>query len=100
MKRYTEQEDKYILKEISKGYGNLNTTFKKVAKQLNRTPKAIHYRWYYVLNNPENKKYVGAAFVMMSKESVSFNKKITNKRLAPITANISIWQKILNFFKK
>lgn len=105
MKRYTEKEEKYILKEISKGYGNLSKTFDKIAKKLGRSPKAIHYKWYMEYSNPEHKKYVGVAFMLAAKESVLVNRKISRKtNIAITTENNSLLskyiKKLINHIKK
>lgn len=97
MKRYTEKEEKYILKEISKGYGNLSKTFNKIAKKLGRSPNAIHYKWYYEFSNPEHKKYVGVAFMLAAKESVLVNRKISRKtNIAITTESNSLLSKYLH----
>lgn len=89
-KRYTEDEDKYIISEVSKNFNNLSACFMSIAKELDRTPEAIHSRWYSKLSKQSK------SFATIGYGKATINKKNSSN---PTKVKKSIWLMILKLFK-
>lgn len=102
-KRWTEEEDNILVQAIKANPHNLSKVFKELYETSlsHRTYKAIQYRWYYVLNNPYNKKYVGCLFTTIGLRSRYDNKKVYNikSNTEPVKHKVSIWNKIKSLLK-
>lgn len=88
MKRYTPREDKLIRETIKKHPENLQECFRTLATQLNRSPKAIHVRWYAVLS-----KETTPCFMLQSGYKTLKNRKnyTPTCTVAPIFNRIKHW---------
>lgn len=101
-KRYSPEEDKLIVEAIKKNPYNLQACFRKVSKKINRAPKSIQRRWYFVLNNPEHPEYVGTAFTLLGRAMELKNGKIVSVntvRRTPEKIAQRIWKTIKKLLK-
>lgn len=102
-RRWTEQEDDAIEKTLNEEALNLREAFEKLAEELDRSPGAVEFRWYGVLNNPEHPKYRGTkCFVTICRKRALINKKILtkNSNIKPVKIKVSWWRSMLDWFKK
>ncbi len=51
MRKWTESQEKAVIKAAKKNPDNLRLAFRALAKQINRTPDAIVTRYYDKLQN-------------------------------------------------
>ena len=101
-KRWTDQEDDIVYKEITENALNIRKTIRGLSVKLDRSISSIEFRWYGVLQNPSHPKYRGTkCFMTICKKQALANKKIftENSVTRPIKVKVSIWRKILNLFK-
>lgn len=95
-RKWTEAEDDIVFYTISENSANITEACKKLAEQLNRTPKSIRLRWYSVLTNIEHPKYKkGACFILLNRTKATINRKNSNTPNKPIKK--SLWNKILHW---
>lgn len=93
-KRWTKEEESILLKEIEKNPNNLKDAFTKTSEKINRSYKAVEYRWYGVLS----KKTKTACFMVISPKTKVINKKTVRKKSKKDTNTRSIWNSILRLF--
>lgn len=100
--RWTDEEDQVLVQLIQEYPHNKKRAFEEAALQLNRTENACIFRWYGVLGNPRNRKYIGTAFMVISRKSRYDNRTVytRNSKTSPTKIKYSIWNRILNIFKK
>lgn len=86
-RRWTEEEDDRLFRQVKQFPQNLHKCFKIVAEVTGRTPNAVAYRWYtHVSKNP---KYI--CFFMVSQKNVNKNRKNCGGALL----KYPLWRKIL-----
>lgn len=94
MKRYDAKEDKIILNEIKKSPENLKRAFQKASNKIERTPAAIHQRWYQYLSKDEG---IGAVtFITLSSRKMLTNKKSESKQ---VPKKVTFWRRLCNLLK-
>ena len=98
-KRWTKEEDELLVNTIKESSFNLSEAFNKVSSELGRTTRAICYRWYCVLNNPEHPKYAGTCFTLISSARELRNGKTTSKNIKPVPLRPTIWNRIKKLLK-
>lgn len=97
-KKWTENEDKVILRFVKESPENLSEAFKKASENLdNRTPASCSYRWYSHISRDANK--ASTCFVTLSKTKYGRNRK-NCKDPYPIHTTNSLWTKIKKFLFK
>lgn len=72
--RYTKEEDAIIYAAVAESPTNLHQAFIAASTKIDRTATSIEMRWYGYLS--KNKK--NPAFLVISKNGISTNKKNTN----------------------
>lgn len=91
-KRWTKEEDKKLLKQVSVYPHNLKLSFMIVAEELNRTPAGVAAHWYNILSKKDDVIPYG----LVSSKKIMFNRK-SSKNNAFIANNThSMWRKILD----
>jgi hypothetical protein len=95
--RWSEQEDKVLLRQVKAYPQNLKRAFEFAAESLDRTPNACATRWYSVVSKKEDKQ--NTCFITLSKNSWGRNRKNCKHDLPKFT-KASLWNKILKFFFK
>lgn len=94
MKRYSIQEDKVILNEVKKSPENLVRAFHNASKIINRTPRAIKQRWYYIISKDDG---IGAVtFMTLSSKKVLTNRKNSCNQ---VPKKVTFWSKLIKFLK-
>lgn len=98
-RRWTQEEDTVLVQTISSCSYNLSKCFLSVAMQLNRSTKAVEFRWYrHVRFTSAGRK----AMLTIGKDSLYTGKTfIPNGKVKPLEnkVNISIWQKLLKVLR-
>lgn len=92
--RYTEEEDRVIISEITETPYNLGDAFRRASVQINRTPGAISVHWYQTLRRRNN-----CIFMTVSGKKCTVNGKnvvILENSNTTNTGN-SIWDRIKRF---
>lgn len=91
-KRWTQQEERVLLNQVSRSPQNLQKAFEVAAEILGRTRAACEFRWYYILKHREN----SVAFTLVSNKIATKNSKVGG-----VTKKIkkSLWDKIKELFK-
>ena len=100
-RRWTEEEDKILVQLIKEHPHNKRKAFLEAARKLDRPEKGCSKRWYMVLSNPENPKYVGCAFTMLSRKTKFDNRtQYTEHNVtAPEPMSESLWTRIRRFLR-
>ena len=93
-RRWTEEEDKILKKEVEKRPYAKETAFRKASKKLDRTVSACHIRWYAELSNPESKHYVGCVFTLLAKKAATINRTTNTLHSNPIKPKKGFWNRI------
>lgn len=102
-KRWTENEDKLLTQLVKKYYYNKKLAFVEAEKKLNRSFYACSFRWYRTLSNPQNKKYKGVCFTMLSHNHGIANRNTLTSMTKDQTVsfdNDTLWNKIKRLFTK
>lgn len=101
LKKWTKEEEDILVQAIQANPHNLSQCFKEVSEKIDRSIPGITYHWYAVLGNPENKKYVGVTFLMLSRKEMLKDRKICKvsatgyySKVTPKSCKVTIWQKI------
>lgn len=98
-KKWTTEEDNMIVQAVKDNFDNLQKGFREVAEKLGRTKKAVQYRWYEKLSNPESKAYVGSScFIGFGIEKCYSNRKNYYEgysKQEPEKSAPSFWSRIL-----
>lgn len=101
-KRPYDEEEIALIEQIPDNYvGNLSKGFRELAKQLDRTPAAISFKYYQLRR--ENRSKV--SFVLISKnKAIANTKTVTSKSpVSPINVATSTFLRLLSklrFWKK
>lgn len=93
-KRYTKAEDALIIKCVKEHPNNLIAGFRELSRQIDRTPKSISLRWYYISKHGN----VGNVFFLLSSKVGIKNRKNTNSITRTVGA--TIWNKLLRILGK
>ena len=93
-RRWTEEEDKILKKEVEKRPYAKETAFRKASKKLDRTVSACHIRWYAELSNPESKHYVGCVFTLLAKKAATVNRTTNTLHSNLIKPKKGFWNRI------
>ena len=91
MKKWTQQEDERLLRQVRTFPQNLTKCFLIVSEEINRTPSAVANHWYTVLS----KKPDSLSFFTASPVHVSKNRK----NGMGVETNTSIWQRLLRIIR-
>lgn len=97
-KRWTDEEDKVLVQLIEEYPQNLSKCFIMASERLERTKEACEFRWYGTLSNPTHPKYIGTAFMAISKKRRSINRKnytVGVSKQTPVKNKVSVWNKLL-----
>lgn len=98
-RQWTKEEDKVLVQAIEANPHNLAQSFRQVGEQLDRSFKSVQQRWYQTLANPNNKKYVGTAFLVISKKGYNGIRKNSFTTVGYSTTvktpkKLGIWSKV------
>ena len=93
-RRWTEEEDEILKKEVEKCPYAKETAFREASKKLDRTVSACHIRWYAELSNPESKHYVGCVFTLLAEKAVTVNRTTNTLHSNPIKPKKGFWSRI------
>lgn len=91
LKRWTDEEDQKLIRQVMTYPQNLNRCFLMVAEETGRSKSAVAARWYSVLS----KKPEVYCFFTASSTYVSRNRK----NGVGVMTKPSIWQKFLSIIK-
>lgn len=75
MKHYTKEEDEIILKHVNENMLNLSVAFNLAAKELDKSPAGVSYRYYRKLRYSSN-----ISLVSLSNKTGSINSRKNNPR--------------------
>ena len=89
-KRWTIEEDQYLINHLKNYSHNLQKGFLIASQHLNRTPEAISCKWYTKLSKQT------PIFMVASSKKATINRKNSENT---ITSNNSIWNRIKRLFK-
>lgn len=98
-RKWTAEEDNMIVQAVKNNPDNLSRGFREVAEKTGRTVRAVTFRWYGNLSNPEDKHYVGIrCFVNMGERKKYPNRKnyvegYSNQK--PEKSTKTIWKKFI-----
>jgi hypothetical protein len=95
-RRYSNNEDKVIIRKVAMYPNNLQKAFKEAGIKINRPASSVSERWYKKLKNSN------VVFVTYGKKgTVNVNRKNVHEKTTDNTIiKIGLWKKILNLFKK
>lgn len=98
MKRWTEEEEKILLKIVQKKYYNIKLALEEAAQTLDRTYPSVLHHYYQVVS----KRKDTTAFFTFSKGSYLKNRKFCRKNALPQEHknSLRIWQQIVKLFNK
>lgn len=96
--KWTKEEDNILVQAVKANPHNKAQAFRQASKEIHRSFGACCQRWYSVLGNPENKKYVGTCFTMLGEASSLCNRSIHRYgvHVIPMRHKKSIWETIKN----
>ena len=90
-RKWTEEEDKRLLRQVRAFPQNLTRCFMIVAEELDRTPGSVANHWYTVVSkDPKN-----MCFFTASPKHVSKNRKNGMGE----ESNLSIWKRFMRILK-
>lgn len=98
-KKWTPEEDEILVQAIKANPHNLCECFKEVAPKVGRTWRAVSVHWYTTLANPEHKKYIGTAFLIIGKKSYNPIRKnaftaIGYSTTVKTSKKLGLWSKV------
>ena len=91
VKRWTDEEDQLLLRQIDAFPHNLNKCFLMVSQQIDRSPGAVAAHWYSVLSKRDDIW----KFVTLSAHHCSRNRK----NGVGIESSVSVWNRIVKIVK-
>lgn len=97
-KRWTEEEDRVLLNQVTRNANNLFRGFRESARLLNRTEDACRQRWYTaVMHNYDS----SMCFITVGRGTKNVNRKVVNKRTSDNTEKkpVKWWRALLNFLR-
>ena len=94
-KRFTKEEDKFIIRKIKENPHNLSQCFKEIGEELGRSKGAISMRWYYTLAPKNNNTRNNAVFITYGKNSLNINRKIAGENTNLFTIR-NKWKRIID----
>lgn len=98
-RKFTKEEDSFILSTVAKNPHNLSECFRQVAIKTNRSSKCIANRWYHYLSKKDSNDKTNTVFITVGKKSVNYNRKIAIENTQqPKSKNPSIWRTISKLF--
>jgi hypothetical protein len=74
-KFYTPQDDEIIMGNAREDIDNLEKSFEKSAKELNRTVNSVRARFINHLNNPYSRNYVGSVHLSIAQRCSNIDKR-------------------------
>ena len=86
-RKWTEEEEQLLLRQVRAFPQNLNKCFLIVSESIDRTPKAVCAHWYVVTS----KRPDAVCFFTASEKHVSKNRK----NGVGVESNRSIWQRLM-----
>lgn len=89
--RWSKEEDRILLRQVSAFPQNLHNCFINVAEQINRSPEAVASHWYTRLSKSED----ACAFGLITKNYYSKNRK----NGVGVEIPHSIWNRFCNLIK-
>lgn len=95
-KSWTKEEDEILVQAIKANPHNKAKAFKEVAEKVNHNINSCSTRWYRVLSNPENKKYVGTLCTLVGNKSKFDNRSVYREKshTKPQKQKGNLWSKI------
>jgi hypothetical protein len=95
-KRYSNDEDKVIIRKVAMYPNNLQRAFREAGIELNRPISSVSNRWHKKLRNSN------VVFMTYGKKgTVNINRKNVHENTTDNTiVKPGLWRKILNLFKK
>lgn len=99
IKRWIKEEEDILVQAIKANPHNLKQCFREVSKKLDRSLEAVTFHWYHVLSDPENKKYVGTAFLVIGRKKYNQIRKNAYTNIGYTTTmniprKLGLWSKI------
>ena len=95
-KKWTKEENTYLLNKIKENPSNILAQFKECAEHLGRTPLAVKNHWYIITKNPTKDT---ATFTLISSKKAVVNRKNSNNK-ATVKSKESLFTKIINILFK
>lgn len=90
-KKWTEEEDQLLLRQVRAFPQNLSKCFLIVAESTDRTPQAVCYHWY----NVTSKRPDAICFFTASEKHISKNRK----NGVGVESTRSIWQRLMHIIR-
>lgn len=97
--RWTKIEEDILIEQVTKSTGNLAKAFRVTAELTGRTNHACELHWYSAILK---RKDAEICFVTIGRKSQYVNKKIITSTDFGNTqkTKVSLWNRIINYFKK
>lgn len=90
-KRWTEEEDAMLLRQVKAFPQNLTRCFLMVAENTDRSPRAVANHWYSVVS----KRSDVVCFFTASEKHISKNRK----NGVGVESTMSIWQRLMSIIR-
>lgn len=95
-RKWTKEENTYLINKIKENPSNILAQFKECAKHLGRTPLAVKNHWYIITKTPTKDT---ATFTLISSKKAVVNRKNSNNKTA-VKSKESLFTKIINILFK
>ena len=101
---WTKEEERILAQKIKENPYNIAKGIREASIELYRSECSCKRYWYYVLNNPKSKKYIGNLFITLGHESTYINRKVNTDKSTvkptKISYTSSIWNTLRVTIKK
>lgn len=97
IKKWTQAEDKEIIKAIKRKPENLHAAFLAVSRKIGRSKSACAQRWYTYISKSNLSDVSNICFAICSRNKYAVNRKNPKKEL-PKEVRKTFWKSISDFF--
>lgn len=93
-RKWTDEEDKIVVQAVQAKPQNLKKCFLTVASEIDRTPEAVHTRWYNAIRYTQEGRE--AMLTISSKTAFCGKNELDNSKVKPIKIRRkSFWKTLL-----
>lgn len=98
-RRWTIEEERVLIDQITRNANNLTTAFKKTARLTGRTVRACEARWYTVISKRDS---ISVCFATIGHKTVNINRKNVASGTSDNTEKTTAtwWRKVLFLLKR
>lgn len=95
MKRWTKEEDNFLVKCIKDNPFNIRKAAIMAAERLNRSVRACEQHWYIISRKPE----IGITFLSVADKQYLKNRKNIGSNSTAKATKSNLWDKIMKLLK-